>query len=163
MRRALVLAGLVALMAVVAERAPAWAHVDGDAGFAAGSAPDDTTSGRRRDREVTVQINCSNRGVHANVWPWIVRDTVGIALSWRVLEAGNVDSIRIRPASPGAAWVLDSAPPYRARRGDAARGGRLRPDNGVKRSRYAIEFWCRNDGSGDAVHGVIDPDIIVLP
>lgn len=162
MRRALVLAGLVALMAVVAERAPAWAHAGGDAGSTAGDASNDTTSVLRRDREVTVQINCSNHGVQSNVWPWIVRDSAGTAVSWRILESGNVDSIRIRPASPGAAWVLDAAPPYRAKRGDAARGGRLRPDNGAKRSRYAIEFWCRNDGSGDAVHGVIDPDIIVL-
>ena len=162
MRRALVLAGLVALMAVVAERAPAWAHADGDAELAAGSSWNDTVAVRRREREVTVQINCSNHGVQSNVWPWVVRDSAGTAVSWRILESGNVDSIRIRAASPGAAWVLDAAPPYRAKRGEPARGGALRASNGVRRSRYAIEFWCRNDGSGDAVHGVIDPDIIVL-
>lgn len=162
MRRALVLAGLVALMAVVAERAPAWVHADGDAEPAAGGASNDTVSVRRREREVMVQINCSNHGVQSNVWPWVVRDSAGTAVSWRIIESGNVDSIRIRPASPGAAWVLDVAPPYRAKRGEPARGGTLRASNGVRQSRYAIEFWCRNDGSGDAIHGVIDPDIIVL-
>lgn len=160
MRGLLVLTGFIAVVAAVVEGSPVRAHAKHV--VASDEHGRDTTLLRRRVREVTVHITCANGGVNASVWPWIVRESAGTELSWRVLEAGNVDSILIRNVSRNAPWVLDSAPPYRARRGQFAHGGRLQVAAGAWRSQYAIEFWCRNDGAGEPVHGVIDPDIIVI-
>ena len=107
---------------------------------------------------VTVTAQCVNGEVRHSINPWRLEIDQGDEVEWNIPEGAQVDSIAIDPKESGR-WPF-SANQRKGHRGQPARSGDMRPNQAGQTYQYNVEVWC-TDNRGDALHEVIDPDIII--